>query len=152
MKLDRALDKRRIEHVGAEDRALLRSNPSAAADAGMRAWRWSWRWSSDLAMPSKRACHPGRKAINLRDWGGAPAPRNPRNTLTGVPYGNICGVGAARVLTQAFASLQPGLRSCAASRLKGSLRAGKALVDSIGPNGHQLRFGNHFETICLPLQ
>ena len=37
MKLDMAPDKRRIEHVGWEDRALLRSNPSAAAAAGMGA-------------------------------------------------------------------------------------------------------------------
>ena len=39
MELDRVFHKCRIEHVGPEDRALLRSNPSAAVDAGMRAWR-----------------------------------------------------------------------------------------------------------------
>ena len=78
MKLDMTPDKRRIEHVGLEDRALLRSNPSAAADAGMGAWRWS----SDLATPSpKRGCHPGRKAINLS--------RPPSSTPNGVPYGKI---------------------------------------------------------------
>ena len=92
MKLDRMIHKCRIEPVGPEDRALLRSNPSAAADAGMGAWRRSRQWSSDLVvMPfPKRECHPGRKAVNLRDWGGAPAPRKPRNTPTAVPYGNIC--------------------------------------------------------------
>ena len=82
MKLDMAPDKRRIEHVGSEDRAMLRSNLSAAADAGMGAWRWSSRWSWELATPSpKRGCHPGRKAINLS--------RPPSSTPNGVPYGKI---------------------------------------------------------------
>ncbi len=86
MKLDRTLDQVTIEPVGAEDRALLRSNPSAAADAGRRVRRCSW----GVATPSpKRECHPGRKAINLGVWGGAPAPGNSRNTPTGVPYRNI---------------------------------------------------------------
>ena len=35
--------------------------------------------------------HPGRKAINLGVWGGAPGLENARNTPTGVPYGNISG-------------------------------------------------------------
>ena len=85
MKLDMAPDKRRIEHVGWEDRAMLRSNPSAAAAAGMGAWRWSSRWSWELATPSpKRGCHPGRKAINLS--------RSSSSTPNGVPYGKIKGV------------------------------------------------------------
>ena len=96
MKLDMAPDKSRIEPVGAEDRAMLRSNPSAAADAGMGAWRWSSRWSWELAAPSpKRGCHPGRKAINLS--------RSPSSTPSSVPYGKIY---------RAFAlwSFHPGFR------------------------------------------
>ncbi len=37
MKLDKTLDAVTIRAVGPEDRAMLRSNPSAVADAGMRA-------------------------------------------------------------------------------------------------------------------
>ena len=78
MKLDKTLNAVTIRAVGPEDRVLLRSNPSAAADAGMRAWRRSW----DLATPSpKREGHPGRKAINLS--------RPPSSTPSGVPYGKI---------------------------------------------------------------
>ena len=78
MKLDKTLDPVTIRAVGPEDRAMLRSNPSAVADAGMRAWRRS----SDLATPSpKRREHPGRKAINLS--------RPPSSTPDGVPYGKI---------------------------------------------------------------
>ena len=105
MKLDMAPDKSRIEHVGAEDRALLRSNPSPAADAGMGVWRWSSRWCWGLATPSpKRGCHPGRKAINLS--------RPPSSTPSGVPYGKI--FGAVRyfcLLTHGSASLHRGLLS-----------------------------------------
>ena len=98
MELDRVFHKCRIEHVGPEDRALLRSNPSAAVDAGMRAWRWSW----DLATScTNQRSHPGRKAINLGVWSRAPAPRNPRNTPTGVPYGNILRACLIRLTNRA---------------------------------------------------
>ena len=106
MKLDMGPDKRRIEHAGSEDRAMLRSNPSAAADAGMGAWRWSSRWSWGLATPSpKRGCHPGRKAINLS--------RLPSNTPSGVPYGKISrGVGANRPVRLRGEQCAAGVHRC----------------------------------------
>jgi len=72
----------KIRAVGAEDRALLRSNPSAAADAGMRA---PARRNSLSASRLSAANHPGRKAPNLGVWARAPASSPP----TGVPFGKI---------------------------------------------------------------
>ena len=83
--LDRSVKAVRIRHVDAEDRALLRSNPSAAIDAGMRTQASSG--SSSLSR-AKQGGHPGRKALNLGVWGSAPG----LPQLTGVPFGNIEGV------------------------------------------------------------
>ena len=47
--------------------------------------------------------HPGRKAINLGVWGGAPGLENARNTPTGVPYGNIFRARAGGDSTQSSA-------------------------------------------------
>ena len=82
--LDRNVKAVRIRHVDAEDRALLRSNPSAAIDAGMRTRAGSG--SCSMSRP-KQGEHPGRKALNLGVWGSAPA----LPQLTGVPFGNIEG-------------------------------------------------------------
>ena len=104
MNLDIALSKITIGVVGPEDRALLRSNPSAAADAGMRAWGWSWTASTPRPEQGK---HPGRKAINLGVWGRAPVPRNSPNAPTGVPYGKICRAWRMGVCYPGFRSAAP---------------------------------------------
>jgi hypothetical protein len=72
----------KIELVGGEDRALLRSNPSARADAGKGALAG---FRSRPASRPKRTNHPGRKALNRRAWGSAPA----SDPASAVPFGNI---------------------------------------------------------------
>ena len=64
--------------------------------------------------------HPGRKAINLGVWGGAPGLENARNTPTGVPYGNIFRARPGRGSTQGSARFGStlGYIPVAASRLK----------------------------------
>ena len=69
--------------VGREDRALLRSNPSARSDAGT----WAGA-SARQGLLSPSPCS-GSEALNLGVWGRAPTPRSGARTPTGVPYGNI---------------------------------------------------------------
>jgi hypothetical protein len=77
---------RKIGVVGPEDRALLRSNPSAATDAGMGA-RGARRRAVPASSPAGQ--HPGRKAENLGVWGRAPAAYRHAKMPSGVPFGNI---------------------------------------------------------------
>ena len=97
-----------IGRVGREDRAMLRSNPSAAADAGRGTWGGSWTVCTSRP---RRGEHPGRKAINLGVWGRAPAPPQP----TGVPYGKIL---------RGFCPLLPGYPRFRPDGLHRGLRSG----------------------------
>ncbi len=97
--------------------------------------------------------HPGRKAINLGVWGGAPGLENARNTPTGVPSGNISRARAGAGSTQGSAVpapsraiFRPPLRGSRCSRCrreqtestirwkgdfrKSSLRAGRVIDSS----------------------
>ena len=76
--------------VGREDRALLRSNPSARADAG------TWAGASARRRLLLSSPCSGSEAINLGVWGRAPTPRRGVSSPTGLPYGNI--VGARNIL------------------------------------------------------
>jgi hypothetical protein len=87
--LDKAAQVRRIGAVGPEDRALLRSNPSAAADAGIGA-RERRR---AVSAPRPLRGHPGGKAKNLGVWGRAPVVQRRTKSPSGVPFGNIVRAG-----------------------------------------------------------
>jgi hypothetical protein len=69
--LDTTVGERIIKTVGGEDRALLRSNPSARTDAGMAAEGYY----VNRLPPPVRSNDPGHKALNLGVWGGAPIQR-----------------------------------------------------------------------------
>jgi hypothetical protein len=66
--LDNSVGESIIKVVGGEDRALLRSNPSARTDAGIAAGGYS----VNCLPPPVRSNDPGHKAANLGVWGGAP--------------------------------------------------------------------------------
>jgi hypothetical protein len=92
--------------VGREDRALLRSNPSARSDAGT----WAGA-SARQGLLSPSPCS-GSEALNLGVWGRAPTPRSGARTPTGVPYGNIGrGEGHRGTITRGSAALHPWLKS-----------------------------------------
>ena len=82
--LDKASRWITMKSAGPEDRALLRSNPSAAAGVGMRT---SAAPTSPPMSPLSQARHPDCKAKNLGVWGRAPV----RCFPSGVPFGNIGG-------------------------------------------------------------
>jgi hypothetical protein len=65
--------------VGGEDRALLRSNPSAHVNLG------TWWGASPCGRLPPSNHVPRKKAINLGVWGKAPTPQ----MSTGVPFVKI---------------------------------------------------------------
>jgi hypothetical protein len=71
---------RTIADAGGEDRALLRSNPSAHAGAGTRAGV-----CLHSSLPPPPPSRSGHKAINLGVWGRAPR----QTSRTGGTYVNI---------------------------------------------------------------
>lgn len=91
--LDKASRWITMKSAGPEDRALLRSNPSAAAGVGMRT---SAAPTSPPMSPLRQARHPDCKAKNLGVWGRAPA----RCFPSGVPFGNIFRAVYVGALTQ----------------------------------------------------
>jgi len=94
--LDKASRWITMKSAGPEDRALLRSNPSAAAGVGMR----SSAAPTSTMSPLSQARHPDRKAKNLGVWGRAPV----RCCFpSGVPFGNIFRACPHRALTQGSA-------------------------------------------------
>jgi len=91
MRLDNSAGERIIGITGGEDRALLRSNPSARTDAGITAEGDSMR----CFPPPVLGKDPGHKAANLGVWGGAPIQEMvllPRGRVTYVKIiGRQCG-------------------------------------------------------------
>jgi hypothetical protein len=87
--LDKPGEVRRIGAVGPEDRALLRSNPSAAADAGIGARER--RRTVSASRPLRG--YPGGEAKNLGVWGRAPVAHRHAKPPSGVPFGNIFRAG-----------------------------------------------------------
>jgi len=68
MRLDKMTSERIIGITGEEDRALLRSNPSAHTDAGIKAESVA----KGCFPPPASGKDPGPKAANLGVWGRAP--------------------------------------------------------------------------------
>src|SRR3989442_282920 len=76
-----------IKLVGREDRALLRSNSSARADAGTDTGACSCICRLLVAI---HICS-GLKALNLGVWGKAPKQKTSTPAQSGLPFGNISG-------------------------------------------------------------
>jgi len=85
MILDNSATKSIIETAGGEDRALLRSNPSARTGAGITA---EGTFISRFPPPAS-GIDPGHKAANLGVWGRAPCQKSRDLALRRVTYVKI---------------------------------------------------------------
>jgi len=91
MSLDNLASERIIGITGGEDRALLRSNPSAHTDAGIKA---EGSLISRFPPPASGK-DPGHKAANLGVWGRAPCQEFRVFALGWVTYVKIAGTSGS---------------------------------------------------------
>jgi len=113
--LDNSVGESIIEVVGGEDKALLRSNPSARTDAGIAAEGYSLK----CLPPPVRSNDPGHKAANLGVWGGAPIQKTVFSACPACHLARSPGLNRFRAYSH---GLRRGLQSAAPAELRDHAR------------------------------